>query len=308
MTDKNHRTRLHFSSKQVALGSVLIAVIVLGLKYAAYAMTNSIGLYSDALETLINLAAAFAVVVAIWLGEKPADDNHPYGHHKAEYLSAVIEGVLILLAAFAIFAEARQSLFEPRTLSVPILGLVLNGLAGIVNAAWAAVLVHTGRRLRSPALIADGRHLFSDVLSSVGVLVGVGLAMWSGLDWIDPLLAILVGMHILWTGWDLLRRSVGGLMDEAVSEVEQEKIRSVIMAHADGAIEAHEMRTRRSGRVIFVEFHLVVPSAMSVFDAHFICDRIEHALRRDMPYAIVTIHIEPENKAHEPHSEGSMVF
>jgi cation diffusion facilitator family transporter len=278
---------------------VLVAVVVLALKYAAYAMTNSVGLYSDALETLINLAAAFAVLVALWLGEKPADHNHQFGHHKAEYLSAVAEGVLVVLAAITIFMEALDVFQAPRDLSVPIIGLVLNGLAGVINAVWAYALVHIGRQLRSPALVADGRHLFTDVVTSIGVLAGVGLAKLTGLNWLDPLLAMFVGVSILWTGWQLIRGSLSGLMDEAIDQEELQQLRQTIMDNADGAIEAHDIRTRHAGRVIFVEFHLVVPSKMTVYAAHAICDRIENALKQEMPHAVVTIHVEPEYMANE---------
>lgn len=287
------------SSKQLAIGSVLVAIVVLALKYSAYAMTNSVGLYSDALETLINLAAAVAVLVALWLGEKPADHNHQFGHHKAEYLSAVAEGVMVVLAAVAIFMEALEVFTHPRDLSVPIIGLVLNGLGGALNAIWAFTLVRTGRKLRSPALVADGKHLFTDVVTSIGVIAGVTLATLTGLVWLDPLLAMFVGVSILWTGWGLIKGSLSGLMDEAIDPDELLQLRTTIMANAEGAIEAHDIRTRHAGRVIFVEFHLVVPSRMSVYDAHAICDRIENALRQEMPHAVVTIHIEPEYMANK---------
>nr|WP_319389764.1 cation diffusion facilitator family transporter [uncultured Cohaesibacter sp.] len=301
MTDKATamQKKSLLSAQQLAVGSVLIAVVVLALKYAAYAMTNSVGLYSDALETLINLAAAFAVLVALRLGEKPADHNHQFGHHKAEYLSAVAEGVLVVLAAITIFMEAVDVFRAPRDLSVPIIGLVLNGLAGVINAVWAYALVHIGRQLRSPALVADGRHLFTDVITSIGVLAGVGLAKLTGLNWLDPLLAMFVGVSILWTGWQLIRGSLSGLMDEAIDQEELQQLRQTIMGNADGAIEAHDIRTRHAGRVIFVEFHLVVPSKMTVYAAHAICDRIENALKQEMPHAVVTIHVEPEYMANE---------
>ncbi|WP_171022094.1 cation diffusion facilitator family transporter [Cohaesibacter sp. CAU 1516] len=296
------------TAMHLAIGSIFISLVVLAMKYAAYLLTHSVGLYSDALETVVNLAAAIGVVIAVWLSAKPADDNHPFGHHKAEYLSAVAEGVFIVLAALSIFREAYAGFMNPRLLDIHWLGLSLNAGAGVVNGIWAAVLVRQGTRMRSPALIADGKHLFTDIVSSVGVLAGVGIAALTGLHWLDPLLAFAVGVSILWTGWGLLKGSMSGLMDEAIDEEEQEQIRTIIMANADGAIEAHDLKTRHSGRVIFVEFHLVVPSAMSVDTAHAICDRIEHALMDNMPHADVIIHIEPEDKAHEPHSEGSMVF
>ena len=293
---------------RLAIGSILVALAVLGLKYLAWAMTNSVGLYSDALESLVNLAAALALVVAVKLGQMPPDRNHPYGHHKAEYLSAVLEGVLIVLAAMAIFWEAVETFSNPRLLDVPLIGLLLNGLAGLINGLWAAILIHQGRKLRSPALVADGKHLFTDVFSSIGVLVGVALALWTGLHWLDPVLAIFVGLNILYTGWGLIKSSLGGLMDEALDEEELAEIRSLISAHSDGAIEAHDLRTRHAGRAIFVEFHLVVPSAMSVHEAHEICDNIENGITEVMPFANITIHIEPEDKAHADHSDSAMIF
>nr|WP_321445088.1 cation diffusion facilitator family transporter [uncultured Cohaesibacter sp.] len=296
------------TAMHLAIGSIFISLIVLAMKYAAYLLTHSVGLYSDALETVVNLTAAIGVVIAVWLSAKPADDNHPFGHHKAEYLSAVAEGVFIVLAALSIFREAYAGMMHPRQLDIHWLGLSLNAGAGVVNGLWAAVLVRQGRRMRSPALIADGKHLFTDIISSIGVLAGVGIAALTGLYWLDPLLAFAVGLSILWAGWGLLKGSMSGLMDEAIDETEQEQVRTIIMANADGAIEAHDLKTRHSGQVIFVEFHLVVPGAMSVDAAHDICDRIEQGLMDSMPHADVIIHIEPENKAHAPHSEGSMVF
>ena len=293
---------------RIALGSILVALVVLGLKYLAYAMTNSVGLYSDALESLVNLAAAIAVVVAVRVGDMPPDRNHPYGHHKAEYISAVVEGVLIVFAAFAIFREAIPTFTHPRNLDVPIEGLLLNGLAGALNGAWAWLLIAQGRKLRSAAIEADGKHLLTDLFSSIGVLAGVTIALATGLDWLDPLLAILVGISILWTGWGLISTSVGGLMDEALSDEDVALVQTLITDHAQGAIEAHDLRTRRSGKASFIEFHLVVPSEMQVYDAHEICDRIENALQDTVPGSIVTIHLEPANKALHENHDGCMVI
>jgi cation diffusion facilitator family transporter len=176
-------------------------------------------------------------------------------------------------------------------------GLALNALAGVINGVWCWLLIVQGRRLRSPALVADGWHLFTDVVSSAAVIVGVLLAVWTGWSALDPILAILVALNILWAGWRVLRSSVGGLMDEAVPEATLARIREVISLHAQGALEAHDVRTRHAGRATFIEFHLVVPGTMSVSEAHDICDRIEDALKAEHPDASVTIHVEPENKA-----------
>ncbi|MCT4654818.1 MAG: cation diffusion facilitator family transporter [Cohaesibacter sp.] len=281
----------------LAIGSIVVALVVLALKIVAYVLTGSIALYSDALESLVNLAASLAVLVAVWLGQKPADHNHPYGHHKAEYLSAVLEGVLIVVAAMAIFHEAYMAYKSPRILEAPLQGLAINGFAGLINGLWALVLIRQGRAIKSPAIVADGKHLLTDLLTSVGVIVGVGLAYYTGIAELDPLVAILVALSILWTGWGLIRSSVSGLMDEAIPDGELDRIRTIIAANADGAIEAHALRSRHSGKMTFLDFHLVVPSAMSVQDAHAICDRIELALTKQIPDMAITIHVEPEDMA-----------
>ncbi|HVL22135.1 MAG TPA: cation diffusion facilitator family transporter [Amaricoccus sp.] len=282
---------------RIAAGSILVGLVVLGIKFLAYAVTGSVALYSDALESFVNVATAIAALLAVRLSEQPPDHNHPYGHHKVEYFSAVLAGALIAVAALLILREAWGAVRAPRVIEAPGLGLALAGVATVVNAAWSAVLVTCGRRLRSPALVADGRHLFSDVVTSVGVVAGIGLALYTGWTILDPALAALVALNILWSGWEVIRESLGGLMDEAVTDAELERIRAVISRHAEGAIEAHDVRTRNAGRVTFIDFHLVVPAQMSVRDAHDICDRIERALKAAVEGALITIHVEPENKA-----------
>ncbi|MGJ3262194.1 MAG: cation diffusion facilitator family transporter [Salinarimonas sp.] len=282
---------------RLAVGSIAVGVLVLGLKLAAWWLTGSVALYSDALESIVNVAAAVAALVAIRLSAKPADRNHPYGHHKAEYFSAVIEGVLIILAALSIAHAAWGALSAPHQPDFTPVGIAVNALASVINAVWATVLIRAGRARRSPALAADGRHLMTDVVSSVGVLVGVILAAVTGWLILDPILALLVAVNILWSGWQLVVSSVGGLMDEAVASEDLEAIRTVISRHADGAIEAHDLRTRRAGRVTFIDFHLVVPGGMTVCEAHEICDRIEGGLRAAVGEAVITIHVEPEDKA-----------
>jgi len=284
----------------IAAGSILVGLVVLAIKYLAYAVTGSVALYSDALESLVNLATATAAFFAVRLSQQPPDDNHPYGHHKAEYFSAVLAGVLIIVAALLILAEAWEAAGAPRAIDAPVRGLLLSGLASLVNAAWAWLLLTRGRQLRSPALEADGRHLFADVVTSVGVLFGIALAVLTGWAILDPALAAVVALNILWSGWKVMRDSLGGLMDEAVPEDRLARIRAAIARHAEGAIEVHDLRTRNAGPVVFIDFHLVVPARMSVAEAHGICDRIEAALRRDVEGARVTIHVEPEDKAKRP--------
>lgn len=285
------------STLKLAAGTLVVGLVVLALKLVAWWMTGSIALYSDALESTVNVATAVATILAVRLAAKPADANHPYGHHKVEYFSAVLEGVMIIVAAILIMREAVLGAMDPKPLDAPVNGVLVNLLASVLNGFWCWVLIRRGRRSRSPALVADGKHLLSDVVSSVGVTAGVFLALATGWAILDPLLAGLVALNILWSGWSVMKESLGGLMDEAVPEETLQRIRSLISANADGAIEAHDLRTRHAGRMTFVEFHLVVPGSLSVSDAHDICDRIEAAIKDEVDSALVTIHVEPEQKA-----------
>jgi cation diffusion facilitator family transporter len=283
--------------QKLAIGSIFVGTVVLALKYAAYHLTGSIALYSDALESIINVVTALAAFMAVRMSAAPPDANHPYGHHKVEYFSAVLEGVLIIVAALMILREAYYGFLSPRVLDAPGLGLALNGVAAVINAFWSWILIREGRRLRSPALAADGRHLLTDVVTSFGVLAGLLLVPVTGLHQLDPALAALVALNILWSGWGLMKESIGGLMDEAVPEKVLGQIREIIAGNADGAIEAHDLRTRHAGRMTFIDFHLVVPGHMSVTDAHEICDRLERALKEKVEDAMITIHVEPDEKA-----------
>ena len=282
---------------KLAVGSLVVGVIVFGLKYLAFWLTGSVALYSDALESIVNVVTAVVSLVSVRIASKPADANHPFGHHKVEYFSAVIEGVMIVVAALLIVREAYDSFLNLRQLSAPIEGLVVNGTASVLNAVWCWVLITRGKRLRSPALVADGQHLLTDVISSGGVVVGLSLAVALSLPIFDPILAMLVAVNILWSGWRVLKESTGGLMDEAVPESTLARIRQIISEHAEGALEAHDVRTRHAGKLTFIEFHLVVPGEMSVNQAHEMCDRIEAALRGNDEHSWVTIHVEPESKA-----------
>jgi cation diffusion facilitator family transporter len=284
-------------TQAMAIGSIVVACVVMGIKYLAYATTGSVALYSDALESIVNVVTAIAALIAIRISSRPADRQHQFGHHKAEYFSAVLEGVLIIVAALLIMHAAWQAIQEPRTLSEPATGLAINGLATVINAAWSFALIRFGRLWRSPALVADGWHLFSDVATSVGVIVGLALSILTGWSILDPALAALVAVNILVAGWRLMSSSISGLMDEAVDGDIGRRIRALIAENADGAIEAHDLRTRTAGRATFIDFHLVVPGAMSVADAHRICDRIESALEEEISGSEVVIHVEPEGEA-----------
>ena len=282
---------------KLAICSIFVGFVVLGVKALAYWMTGSVALLSDALESTVNVATAFAALIAIQVAAKPADANHPYGHNKAEFFSAVLEGVMIIVAALLILREAYRGFMEPIGLDAPIEGLLVNLGATVINGVWAWVLISRGRKRQSPALVADGKHLVTDVLTSVGVAVGVLLAVATGWWILDPALAVLVAVNILWSGSKIIKESLSGLMDEAVSEKTLSSIREIIAAEADGAMEAHDLRTRHAGSVIFIDFHLIVPGETTVFRAHEICDRIENGLRDALADARITIHVEPEHKS-----------
>ncbi len=284
------------SAERFALGSLCAGCGVLALKGAAWALTGSAALYSDALESTVNVAASLIALMALRFAARPADANHPYGHDKAEFFAAVIEGVMIIVAALLIFAEAWTAFLHPHVLLAPLPGIALNALATVINGGWSFMLLAAGRRLRSPVLQADARHLLADVVTSVGVTVGVLLAVVSGYYVLDPLLACATGVYVLWSGMRMIQASVGGLMDEAPEPSVVDRIKALVANSASGAIEAHDFRSRHAGRLTFLEFHLVVPGSMTVAAAHAICDRIEDTLRAEMGHLMVTIHVEPEEK------------
>ncbi|MDT7951856.1 MAG: cation diffusion facilitator family transporter [Acetobacteraceae bacterium] len=283
--------------KLIALVSIGIGTAVLLLKAGAWWLTGSSALYSDALESVVNVAASMVAAGALFYATRPADKNHPYGHDKAEFFAAVLVGVLIIVAALSIFENALAHWRHPQMVQEPWLGLSLNVAATVLNGLWAVVLGAAGRQSRSAALKADAKHLWSDVVTSLGVLAGVGIVLATGIGWLDSALAIAVGLNVLWSGWGVMRESVGGLMDEAPSEGVMERTRELLNRTAEGAIEAHDLRMRLAGRTTYLEFHLVVPGAMQVADAHVICDRVEAALKAETPGLVVTIHVEPEGKA-----------
>lgn len=288
---------MKMTPSRMALVSVAVGCAVLGIKYVAYVMTGSVALYSDAVESVVNVVAAVVAWIALSAAASPPDACHPYGHHKAEYFSAGLEGALIVLAAALIMHDAWGALWAVRDVDFGWVGLAVNALASVFNAAWGWALVREGKILKSPALEADGKHLWADVMSSVGVLAGVIVAKLTGWSVLDPLLAMLVAGNILWSGWHLMRASFGGLMDEAVDGETLEKIEKVIAAKKGIALEAHDVKSRRAGTAVFIEFHLVVPGAMTVRESHALCDVLEGALEQVVQGAQITIHVEPEEKA-----------
>jgi cation diffusion facilitator family transporter len=287
---------MHLSLK-IAASSLAVSLAVLAIKYGAYLLTGSVALYSDALESIINVVTAAAAIVAIRSAGRPADAEHPYGHHKAEYLSAVVVGAMILVAAVAILREAYGAILAPKPIDAPWIGLAVNTVATVINFAWSGVLIRQGRRHHSAALVADGKHLLVDVVTSLGVLVGVVLVVLTGIEVLDAAIAALVALHVLRSGWGVIRESTSGLLDESAPAEELARIREVISLNAGDAIETHDLRTRHAGRTTFIEFHLVVPGSMSVERSHEICDRLEAALQKALEGAVVMIHVEPDHEA-----------
>jgi cation diffusion facilitator family transporter len=272
-------------------------LVVLGLKFAAYWVTGSIALYSDALETTINVVGAVTALLALWFGERPADASHPYGHQKAEYISAAIEAFMVVATAFAISREAYLGWQHPHAPETPFLGVSLNGASGLVNLFWALFLNRVGRRWRSPALAASGKHIMTDVWTSGGILAGFALIPVTGWLRLDPALAAIIAVNILWSGGQMLRESMRGLMDEASDPETLADIRRIIAENSGRAMEAHDVRTRVAGAMTFVEFHLIVPGDMTVNESHALCDRIEAALRKRLGHASITIHVEPDSQS-----------
>ncbi len=279
-----------------ALWSIPVALVVFALKLIAWQWTGSVALLSDALESIVNVVAAMIAFYAVRLSAKPADARHPFGHSKAEYLSAVAEGAMILLAAFLVLRAAISALPNPTLNDAPTAGIAINVMAAMLNGAWAMVLLRVARAHRSPALEASARHILTDVFTSVGVVVGLGLALATGWLILDPLLAILVGLNILREGWKVLSDSVDGLMDASVDDDELAVIEAAVASASGSALQVHDLRARRSASVVFVEMHLVVPKEMSVGAAHDICDRIENAVSSALPSARATVHVEPESE------------
>jgi len=284
-------------SLRIAAGSLAVSVAVLAIKFGAYLLTGSVALYSDALESIINVLTAAAAIVAIRSAARPPDAEHPYGHDKAEYLSAVMVGTLIVVAGLAILWEAYGAVLAPKPIDAPWTGVAVNAVATIINAVWSRVLLRQGRKHRSAALVADGKHLLADVITSLGVVVGVAVAVLTGIDVLDAAIAVLVALHVLRSGWGVIRENASGLLDESVPAEELARIREVISRDAGEAIEIHDLRTRHAGRTIFIDFHLVVPGSMSVEQSHEICDRLEAALQKAFDGAVVMIHVEPEHEA-----------
>lgn len=273
--------------------SIVAALTTIGLKSAAYLMTGSVGLLSDALESGINLVAAVAAYLSLRYAARPIDATHTYGHEKIEYFSSGLEGVLIVVAAIGIIWAAVSRLIFPIPLESLGLGTLICFIASGINFFVATILLRVGRKHHSIVLEADGKHLMSDVLTSVGVLLGLGLVSLTGWNFLDPIIALIVAANIGWTGTELIHRSFDGLMDHALSDEDQQQIRDAITHCLPHKSTFHALRTRRAGSRSFADFHLLVPGEMSVEAAHQVAEKIEAALLTIQSRLEVTIHIEP---------------
>lgn len=281
------------SLKRYAGLSIAAAVATILLKGIAWWLTGSVGLLSDALESFVNLAGALMALGMLTVAEIPEDAGHAYGHGKAEYFSSAFEGLLILLAAVSIAYAAIGRLLHPQPLEAVGAGLGISVAASVVNFLTARVLMAVGRRENSITLEADAHHLMTDVWTSVGVIVGVGLVGMGGWLWFDPVIALLVAANIVWTGWQLMRRSAAGLMDAALPRHQLDQIEAILAGYRNQGLDFHAVRTRQAGSRVFVTLHVLVPGRWTVRQGHQWSERIEEDIRRAIPYAHITTHLEP---------------
>lgn len=272
--------------------SIAAAVVTIALKTAAYFITGSVGLLSDAIESGVNLIGGIMALAMLTIAARPADEDHAYGHSKAEYFSSGVEGGLILVAAVSIGVAAVMRLVTPAPLEDIGAGLLVSVVASAINLGVALVILRAGRRHNSITLEANAHHLLTDVWTSVGVLAGVGLVAWTHWNWLDPAVALLVAANIVRTGVDILRRSISGLMDTAVSPEDLAVVRKVLQDHAANGVQFHALRTRQAGARKFVSMHVLVPGGWTVQHGHELLDRIEGDIRRALPDTVVFTHLE----------------
>lgn len=273
--------------------SVVAALLTIGLKAAAYAVTGSIGLLSDALESLANLIAALVALFALSVAARPADEEHTYGHTKAEYFSSGFEGLLIVAAAVGIMVAAVRRFIEPQAIVEPALGLAANALATVVNFGVARVLLRVGKLHESITLEADAQHLMADVWTSLGVIVGVAAAVATGWHRLDAIVAIAVALNVLRSGFRLLDRSMHGLLDTSLPEETLTTIKGILDDHSDIGVRYHALRTRQAGARRFISFHILVPGDWTVQRGHDLLEAIEERIREAVPRSVVDTHLEP---------------
>ena len=273
--------------------SIAAAIATILLKGMAWQMTGSVGLLSDAIESFVNLAGAIMALWMLTLAALPPDDDHAHGHGKAEYFSSAFEGFLILLAAVSIGYTAIDRLMPPQPLQAVAIGLLVSVVASVINFATARTLMRVGRAHNSITLEADAHHLMTDVWTSAGVIVGVGLVWLTGWLWLDPAIALLVAANIIWTGWQLMQRSAAGLMDVSLPPEQLAQVDALLTGYRKQGLEFHALRTRQAGSRVFVTLHVLVPGSWTVQHGHDWSERIEADIRKTLPHAHVTTHLEP---------------
>ncbi|KVW99059.1 cation diffusion facilitator family transporter [Thiobacillus denitrificans] len=281
------------SLKRYAWLSIAAAVATILLKGWAWWITGSVGLLSDALESFVNLAGAMMALAMLTLAARPADDNHTHGHGKAEYFSSAFEGFLILIAAILIGYAAIDRLLNPQPIEAVGIGLAVSVVASIINLATSRILMGVGRKYKSITLEADAHHLLTDVWTSAGVILGVGLVWLTGWLWLDPVIALLVAVNIVWTGWQLLQRSASGLMDVSIPVEDLKAIEGVLDRYRQQGLGFHALRTRQAGSRAFISLHVLVPGAWTVQQGHDWSERIEADIRQAVTYAHIITHLEP---------------
>lgn len=295
----------HAGARKFALLSIAAAVATIGLKTLAWWLTDSVGLLSDALEGTINLAGATVALTMLAIAARPPDEDHAFGYTKAEYFASGLEGTLILIAAVAIAIVAVDRLIAPRPLAHVQAGLAVSVAASLVNYAVARRLFEAGRRFRSVALEADAQHLMTDVWTSAGVVLGVAAVWLTGWQRLDPLIALAVAAHIVWAGYELMRRSVRGLLDRALPPEQLRVLEGVLDRYRTQGVEFHALRTRQAGARSFVTLHVLVPADWTVAQGHGLANQVEEDIRKALPGAAVLTHLEPLGY---PESYGDMDF
>lgn len=285
--------------------AVATAVATIALKAGAWLVTGSVGLLADAAESIVNLVAAIVALIALKVAALPADKNHNFGHTKAEYLSAGVEGLMIFIAASSIIFFGIQRLLHPQPLEQVGIGLAISVVASVLNGVVATQLIRAGKRHNSITLRADGKHLMTDVYTSVGVIVGIGLVGITGWDWLDPVVAIAVGINILVAGYTLLKESTDGLMDVSLPQEDNARIHEILSSHAHLGIDFHNMRTRESGTHQFMDVHLLVPGEWTVKRGHDVLEDIVDEIVAEYPRMTVVGHLEP---IEDPRSYEDITF
>lgn len=283
----------HVNLTKFAWLSIAAAVATIALKMAAWWVTGSVGLLSDAAESVVNLIAAFVALYVLRVAARPADKNHHFGHSKAEYFSSGVEGVMIFLAAATILVFAIQRLMDPQPIEAVGVGMVISTVAAVINGAVAAVLMRAGRRYNSITLRADAKHLYTDLITTGGVLVGILLVGLTGWYWLDPVIAIGVALNILWTGWRLVMESSSGLMDESLPRTTNRRLQEILEQHSSEEIAFHAFRTRVSGARAFMEMHMLVPGRWSVREGHDALENLVDLIQAEFPDLRVLGHLEP---------------